>query len=115
VFSLIGGLAPGSSGGGVLVSSYCCSSYGAVNPFSSLGPFSSSFIGDPVLSPTVGCEHSLLYLSGTGRVSQETAISGSLIVISTGSLLSTIVPWNILVRFQRWRSHFLLENKFFCV
>jgi hypothetical protein len=29
----------------VLVSSYCCSSYGAVNHFSFLGPFSSSFYG----------------------------------------------------------------------
>jgi hypothetical protein len=45
VFSLIGGLVPGSSG--ALVSSYCCSSYGAANPFSSLGTFSSFFIGDP--------------------------------------------------------------------
>jgi hypothetical protein len=52
---------------GVLVSSYCCSSYGAANPFSFLGPFSSSFIGDPMLSPMDGCECLLLYLSGTGR------------------------------------------------
>jgi hypothetical protein len=36
-----------------------------------------SAIGDPVLSPTVGCEHLPLYLSGSGRASQETAISGS--------------------------------------
>jgi hypothetical protein len=42
-------------GGGGLVGSYCFSSYGAANPFSSLGPFSSSSIGDPVLSPMVGC------------------------------------------------------------
>ena len=55
VFSVVAGLVPGSSG--VLVSSYCCSSYGAANPFNSLGPFSSSFIGDPVLSPMIGCEH----------------------------------------------------------
>jgi hypothetical protein len=34
---------------GVLVSSYCCSSYGAANPFSSLGTFSRSFIRDPAL------------------------------------------------------------------
>ena len=39
---------------GVLVGSYCFSSYGAPKPFSSLGPFSSSSIGDPVLSPMVG-------------------------------------------------------------
>jgi hypothetical protein len=60
----------------VLVSLYCCSSYRAANPFNSLGPFSSSFIGYPLLNPMDGCEHLLLYLSGTGRDSQETAISG---------------------------------------
>ena len=31
---------------GVLDNSYCCSSWGAANPFSSLGTFSSSFIRD---------------------------------------------------------------------
>jgi hypothetical protein len=44
----------GGGGGGVLVSSYCCSSCGTLNPVSSLDPFSSSFIGEPVLSPMVG-------------------------------------------------------------
>ena len=39
---------------GLLVGSYCCSSYGATDPFSSLDSFSSSSIGDPVLSPMVG-------------------------------------------------------------
>jgi hypothetical protein len=62
---------------GVLVSSYCCSSYGAANPFSSVGTFCSSFIGDPVLLPMDGWEHPFLYLSDTGRASQETALSGS--------------------------------------
>jgi hypothetical protein len=62
---------------GVLVGSYCCPSYGAANPFSSFGSFSSSSIGDPVLSPMIGCKHPPLYLSGTGRASQERAISGS--------------------------------------
>jgi hypothetical protein len=63
---------------GVLVTSFWCSSYGAASPFSSLGPFSSSSsIVDPVLHPQVGCDHPLLYLSGTGRASQETTISGS--------------------------------------
>jgi hypothetical protein len=62
---------------GVLVSSYCCFSYGAANPFTSLGPFFSSFIEDPVLCPMDGCEHPLLYLPGTGRASPETAVSGS--------------------------------------
>jgi hypothetical protein len=38
---------------GIQVGSYC-SSYRATNPFSSLGPFSSSSIGDPVLRAMVG-------------------------------------------------------------
>ena len=62
---------------GVLVGSYHCSYYGAANPFSSLGPFSSSSIEDPVLSPMVSCSDPFLYLSGTGRVSEEIAILGS--------------------------------------
>jgi hypothetical protein len=61
----------------VLVSSYYSSSYGAANPFSSFGTFSSSFIGDSMLSPMDGCDHPLLYFSDTSRASQETAISGS--------------------------------------
>ena len=51
VYSLVGGLVPGSSEG--TVGSYC-SSYGSVDPFSSLGPFSSSSNRDPMLSPMVG-------------------------------------------------------------
>ena len=47
------------------------------NTFSSLGPFSSSSIGNPVFCPMDGYEHPLLYLSGTGRASQKTVISGS--------------------------------------
>jgi hypothetical protein len=62
---------------GVLISSYCCSSYGAANPFSSLGTFSSSFIVNPLLCPMNGCAYPLLYLPGTGRAFQETAVSGS--------------------------------------
>jgi hypothetical protein len=61
---------------GVLFSPYC-SSYGAANSFSSLGTFSTSFIWNPMLSPMGSCEHPLLYLSGSGRASHETAISGS--------------------------------------
>ena len=44
---------------------------------SALKSFSNSFIGDRVLSPVDDCKHPLLYLSGTGRASQGTAISGS--------------------------------------
>jgi hypothetical protein len=62
---------------GVLVSSYCCSSYRVTDLFSSLGTFSRSSIGGPVFHPIDDCEHPLLYLPGTGIASQETAISGS--------------------------------------
>jgi hypothetical protein len=47
---------------GVLVSSYCCSSYSVVDSFSSLGTFSSSSVGSPVFHPIDDCEHPLLYL-----------------------------------------------------
>ena len=58
-------------------SSHCCSSCGAAKLFSSLSPFSSSSIGDTMLSPMVDCKHLPLYLSGFGTASQETAISVS--------------------------------------
>ena len=45
---------------GVLVSSYCCSTYRIADPFSSLGSFSSSSIGGPVIHPITDCEHPLL-------------------------------------------------------
>jgi len=54
-----------------------CSSYGVANSFSSFSPFSNSSIGDLVLSSMFGCQHLPLYLSCSGRASQETAISGS--------------------------------------
>jgi hypothetical protein len=46
-------------------------------PFNSFIPFSNSSTGDPALSPMIGCKHPPLYLSGSGRASQETVISGS--------------------------------------
>jgi hypothetical protein len=42
-----------------------------------LGTFSSSFIGGSVLHPIDDYEHPLLFLPGTCRASQETAIPGS--------------------------------------
>jgi hypothetical protein len=61
---------------GLLGGSYCCPSYGSIKPFSSLGPFSSSSIGELVISPVAGWEHPPLYLSGTGTSLKETVISG---------------------------------------
>ena len=60
--------------GGLLVSSYCYSSYRVADPFSSLGTFSGSFIRGPVFHPIDDCEHPLLYLPGTTIASQEIAI-----------------------------------------
>ena len=73
MFSLIGGLVPGSSGDtGWFILLLLL--WGFI-PLQLPGYFSGSFIGDPVLHPIDDCEHPLLYLSGTGRASQETAIS----------------------------------------
>ena len=47
----------GGVGGGVLVSSYCCSSYMVADPFSSLGTFPGSFTGDPVFHPSIKEKH----------------------------------------------------------
>jgi hypothetical protein len=63
-----------SSGGGGLV---LVSSYRVADTFSSLGTFSSSSIGGPVIHPIADCEHPLLCLLGPRIASQETAISGS--------------------------------------
>jgi hypothetical protein len=56
---------------------YCCSPHGAANTFSSISHFSNSSIRDPTLSTIVDYQHLPLYMSGSGRASQETAISGS--------------------------------------
>jgi hypothetical protein len=80
-------------GRGALVSSYCCSSYRVEDPFSSMGTFSSSSIGDPVSHPIDDCEHPLLYLPGTGKASQETAMSGSCQQKLSGILNSVWVWW----------------------
>jgi hypothetical protein len=66
-----------TSSGVVLVSSYCCSAYRIADSFSSLGVFSSSSIGGPVIHTIANYEHPLLCLLGRGIVTQETAISGS--------------------------------------
>jgi hypothetical protein len=78
---------------GVLVSSYCCSSYRVADPFNSLGTFSSSFIRSPVFHPIDDCEHPLLYLSGTGIASQKRAISGSCQQNLSGICNSVWVWW----------------------
>jgi hypothetical protein len=81
---------------GVLVSSYCCSTYRVADSFSSLGAFSSCSIGGPMFHPIDDCEHPLLYLSDTGIASQETAISGSFQQNLAGICNSVCVWWLIM-------------------
>jgi hypothetical protein len=99
---LFGALLQGALG--VLASSYCCSSYRAADPFTSLVTFSSLFFGNPVLHPMDGCEHPLLYLSGTGRTSQKTALSGSCQQALVGILNSVWVWWLFMGWIPRWGS-----------
>jgi hypothetical protein len=57
--ALVGDLFSESSRGTGI--SYCCSFYGVAHPFSALDPFSSSFIGGPVLTQTFsGCQQVLI-------------------------------------------------------
>ena len=77
---------------------------GAANPFSSFGPFSSSFIEHPVLSPMVGCKHPPQYFSGTDRASQETAISGFCQQAFVGIHNSIWVWWLYMEFIPRWGS-----------
>ena len=89
---------------GVLVSSYCCSSYRVADPFSSLGTFSSSFIRGPVFHPIDDCEHPLLYLPGTGIASQEIVISGSCQQNLAGMCNSVWVWWLYMGWIPGWGS-----------
>ena len=81
---------------GVLVTSYCCSTYRVADPFSSLGTFSSFSIGGPVIHPIADCEHPLLCLLGPGIVSQETAISGSF-QQNLASVCNGVSVWKLIM------------------
>jgi hypothetical protein len=74
------------------------------NHFSSLGTFSSIFIGDPVLHPMDGCEHPFLHLSGTARTSQVTAVSGACQQALVGIHNSVWVWWLYMGWIPRWGS-----------
>jgi hypothetical protein len=95
-------------GGGVLVSSYHCSSYRVADPFSSLGTFSRSLIRGPVFHPIDDCEHPLLYLSGIGKDSQERAISGSCQQNPSGICNSAWNWWLYMGWIPRWGSLWML-------
>jgi hypothetical protein len=90
---------------GDLIRSYCCSSYRIADPFCSFSTFSGSLIEDPVLHPIEVCEHPLLYLPGTGMVSQETAISGSCQQNLVGICSSVWVWWLFMGWIPGWGRH----------
>ena len=94
---------------GVLVSSYCCTTYRVAVPFSSLGSFSSSSIGGPLSHIIDDCVHPLLYLPGTGIVSQETAISGSFQQNLAGICNSVWVWCLIMGWIPRWGSLWMVH------
>jgi hypothetical protein len=81
-----------------------CSPHGAANPLSSFSSFSNSYIGDPALSPIVGCEHPPLHLSGSGRAFQEAAISGFHQQVLPGIHNRVRVWWLYMGWIARWGS-----------
>jgi hypothetical protein len=90
---------------GVLVSSYCCSTYRIADSFSYLGTFSRSSIGGPVIHPIADCKHPLLCLLGPCIASQETAISGSF-QQNFASICNGVSVWRIIMGMdsQIWQS-----------
>jgi hypothetical protein len=93
---------------GVLVSSYCCSTYRVADPFNSFDTFSSSSIRGSVFYPIDDCEHPLLYLPGTGIASQETAISGSFQQNFAG-MCSGVCIWLIMGWIPGWGSLWMVH------
>ena len=84
------------------------SSYGVANSFSSLGTFSSSFIGDPMFCLVDNYDHPLLCYSGPCRASQETAISGSCQQALVG-ICSSVWVWRLFMGWNsRWGSFWLV-------
>jgi hypothetical protein len=94
---------------GVLVSSYCCSTYRVANPFSSMGTFSSSSTEGPVFHPIDDCEHPLMYLPGTSKASLETAISGSFQQNLAGMCNSVCVWWLTMGWIPGWGSLWMVH------
>jgi hypothetical protein len=89
------------SSGGVLVSSYCCSTYRVADPFSSLGTFSSSPIRGLLFNQIENCEYPLLFLADTGIASQETAISGSFQQNLAG-ICNSVCIWGLIRGWISW-------------
>jgi hypothetical protein len=103
VCSLVSGPVPGISRGGCSVDTVALT-MGLQTPsassVSSLTPTPSL----PTLNPVIGCKHLPLYLSGSGRVSQETAISGFHQQALPSILNSVQVWWLYMGWIPRWGS-----------
>jgi hypothetical protein len=82
------------------------------DPFSSLGAFSSSSIGNPVIHPIADCEHPLLCLLGPGIVSQETAISGSF-QQNLASVCNGVSVWKLITGWITGYEHFFSNLQFY--
>jgi hypothetical protein len=94
---------------GLLVSSYCCSTYRVADPFSSLVLSLVFPLGVCVPSYRC-CEHPLLYLPGTGIASYETAIPGSFQQNLAGICNSVWVWWLIMGWISRWGSLWIVHS-----
>ena len=81
---------------GILVSSYCCSTYRVADPFIYLDAFSSFSTGGSVFHLIYYCEHPFLYLPGTGIASQEKAISASFQQNLAGIYNNVCIWWLIM-------------------
>jgi hypothetical protein len=89
---------------GIMVSSFCSSSYRVADHLSSLRTFSTSSIGGTVFHPIDDCEHPLHYLTGNGIASQESAISRSLQQNLSGICNSVWVWWLFMGWIPGWGS-----------
>jgi hypothetical protein len=84
----------------VLASSYCCSTYRAAVPYSSLGNFSSSSIRGRVTHPIADCDHPLLWT----------------FYFSSGVLSTSISLWTVLKELRFWGVSYCSGGScFFCV
>jgi hypothetical protein len=80
---------------GVLVSSYCCSTYRAADLFSSLGTFSSPSIRGPVIHPIADCEHPPLCSLGFPFIQSDSFFS--LVCLDIFGSWSYVYVWMLLV------------------
>jgi hypothetical protein len=118
VYSLFGGPVPRSSRG--LASWHYGSLHGAANPISSFSNFSNFPTGDPSTQSNGWLKHLPLYLSGFGRASQETVISGSFAGIHNSSQvwwlymgwLTSTHQWVYTMCVLLWLSYFTRDDIF---